>query len=183
MGHVAMNALLDWLDAGKLGIISATTLGLAGFWFQGRLARGQRIHERELEDDRRLDAQWTATRELYGQYLAAVYRVIGAWYQVADAPPRTGGEHDVEFERREPLHAAEAEALARLRLVGSAPVTEAAERLHGAAMAASQTGRRIVDQGKPLRAEWSPIDDEVGSARREFVDAVRGELPPQNHRR
>lgn len=171
-----MNDLLDWLDAGKLGIAATATVALCGYRYQGRQAEKQRVHEKQLDDQRRRRDRGDFERRLYADFLGVVYRLVGAWFQLADAPPKTKEEHDLEFERREPLHASENALLAEIRIVAPVEVVDAAESLHAVQWLAAQTGRRIVDGGHHIALEWPPVDVAMKAARQQFVDTVRVSL-------
>jgi hypothetical protein len=173
---------LDWLDGAKLGILATATVAIVAQWHQARQAQLQRSHERNLEGLRLAAAELDKRRELYARYLAVAYRLVGAWYQLATAPPRTDDEHNREFERREPLHAGENQALAEIRIVADEAVVDAAETVHGVVLDAGRAGQAIVDYGRPFTECWPPVDTAMMEARERFVLAVRGSLDPLTQR-
>jgi hypothetical protein len=168
-------------------IVAVASLGgvALGQWLAGKNLKRQlghdaiqrekdRKHQRDLAARADSRANEIARNDLYAELLGAAYRIVGAWYQVVDASPRTEAEHDIEFERRQPLLDVATTALARVRIVASEPVVIAAEFLHDAVARLCHVARDVVDEQLP-RSEWFDVDAAVRRARVAYVDAVRAE--------
>lgn len=176
-GAPTVSDVLDWLDAGKLGILTTALVAVAGLAAQHRQSSAQRSHERQLQVDRDQREERIRLQGIYASFLKEAIRYFDGMADVGLYPPSTSEEHDRGWERREPQVDAYSAALALVRVAGSAAVLEAAEE-----MVASLEEVKLVVEYADRQAltvdtlpEWSGATLRLKEARVSYTEAVRRE--------